>query len=455
MLRGSRSDSTSWAVRGFARVAVGVAALALAATACGSSSAKSSSPTSTSPAAPGVSSGSGTVTFLNWADAESNTHPVIQKMIAQFESLYPNIKIVSQPVSYSNIAHQALLQAKSGNAPDVAEMQGNYTFQLAAAGVLEPLDQFASSSYQSAIIPQELALGKANGQLDAIPWTVGPFGMWYNKTVMAQVGISSPPTTLDQLLSDLAIVKAKDPSAIPLGTDTTNRTYGLDQNWSFMQTDGATPFNASSASVNTPGMIQYLTFMQTLGKDGYTLVNHLGGYFRTPAAHNQVAFDIDGPYLEGVVTSDTHESPAQFEKDWGLTTIPTGTTGKAFSVPTDHQLVMFKSAKNKQAAWTFMNWLTTSDYAVTNYTIPAEKSLPPLSSLGTNAQALEQSNSFYQIYLKKIIPAVVRPPWGTAYTNAYTPVMTGIQQVMTSSTSPASEAKSIQSSLSSALANGG
>ena len=376
-------------------------------------------------------------------------------MIAQFESIYPNIKIVSQPVSFSNVAHQALLQAQSGNAPDVVEMAGNYTFQLAAAGILQPLGQYASSSYTSSIIPQELDLGKINGQLDAIPWTAGPFAMWYNKTVMAKVGISAPPTTLRQLLSDLAIVKAKDPSVIPFGTDTTNRTYGLDQNWPFMQTYGATPFQGSTPTADTPAMVNYLTFMQDLGKNNYTLVNHLGGYFRTPAAHNQVAFDIDGPYLEGVVKSDTGENSAQFEKDWGLTTIPTGTSGKAFSVATDHQLVMLKTAKNKQAAWTFMKWMTTSDYAVTNYTIPAEESIPPLSSLGPQAQTLEQKNAFYKIYVDKIIPTVVRPPWGTAYTNAYTPIMTGIQQVMTSSTSPASEAKAMQSSLASALASGG
>jgi len=434
----------------------GLAALGLLTGAC-SSSTKSASSSSATTGAGAVASTSGqkvTVTFLNWADAETATEPGINQMISQFEKLYPNIIIKSEPVSYTDAEHQALLQFKSGNPPDVAEMQGNYTFDLAAAGALQPLDSFATSSYTSNIIPSELKLGVIGGQLLAIPWTVAPFGLWYNKVDMAQAGLNpnDPPHTLSQLLADCAVIKAKEPNVIPFGTDTTNRTYGLDQNWPFMKTEGAQPFTGTTANADTPGMINYLTFMQQVGKNNYTVVNQLGGKFRDPSAHNGVAFDIDGPYLQGVVQSETKETDAQFAQSWGLTTIPVGTTGKAYSTPTDHQLVMFKAAKDKQAAWTFMKWLSTSDYAVSGYTVPYEQSIPPLVNLGTQAQNELTSDPFYQVYLKDILPTVVLPPWGPSYTQAYTPIMTTVQQVMTSGISPAAAAQSLQSQLKSALA---
>lgn len=444
----------------YRNVAVGLVSLSLLAAACGSSTKSSAGSSSTSASSAQSSAASGakaTVTFLNWADAETATTPGINKMIAEFEKLYPNITIKSEPVSYTNVEHQALLQFKSGNAPDVAEMQGNYTFDLAAAGALQPLGSYATSAYQSNIIPSELKLGNINNELLAIPWTVGPFGLWYNKLDMQKAGLdpNSPPKTLSQLLSDAAAIKAKEPNVIPIGTDTTNRTYGLDQNWPFMKTEGAQPFSGSTATADTPGMIAYLNFMQQIGKNNYTTVNQLGGKFRDPAAHNDVAFDVDGPYLEGVVLSTTNESVSQFAQDWGLTTLPVGTTGQAYSTPTDHQLVMFKTAKNKQAAWTFMQWLSTSDYAVSNYTIPVEQSIPPLTQLGTQAQALLNQDPFYNIYIKDILPTVVLPPWGPSYTEAYTPIMQTVQQVMTTGISPASAAKSLQSQLQSALAGAG
>lgn len=443
-------------------LAVGLAALGLVAAACGSSGGKSTTGTtgSSGTSSSGSSASSGakaTVTFLNWADAETATTPGINKMIAQFEQLHPNITIKAVPVSYTDAEHQALLQFRSGNAPDVAEMQGNYTFDLAAAGALQSLNSYANSSYTSSIISSELKLGDINGQLDAIPWTVAPFGLWYNKLDMQKAGLNpnNPPKTLNELLSDAAAIKAHEPNVIPIGTDTTNRTYGLDQNWPFMKTEGAQPFSGTKASADTPGMVAYLNFMQQIGKNNYTTVNQLGGKFRDPSAHNDVAFDVDGPYLEGVVTSETKETPAQFAQTWGLTTLPVGTTGKAYSTPTDHQLVMFKSAKNKQAAWTFMQWLSTSDYAVSNYTIPVEESIPPLTQPGTQTQALLTGDPFYNTYIKDIIPTVVLPPWGPSYTVAYTPIMNTVQQVMTSGTSPASAAKSLQSQLQSALAGAG
>jgi multiple sugar transport system substrate-binding protein len=438
--------------RGVTRLVVTGAALALVAAACGSSGSKASSASGTSVG--GSASAPVTVTFLNWADAETATEGGINAAIAQFEKVYPNIHINVEPVSYTDAEHQALLQNQSGNAPDVAEMQGNYTFDLAAAGALQPLDSFVTSSYKSNIIPSELKLGEINGQLLAVPWTVGPFGLWYNKTDMAQAGLdpNDPPYTFAQLLSDAAAIKAHEPNVIPIGTDTTNRTYGLDQNWPFMKSDGAEPLKGNTANADTPGMINYLTFMAQIGHDGYTEVNQLGGKFRDPAAHNDVAFDVDGPYLLGVVLSETHETIAQFAQTWGLTTLPVGTTGIPYSTPTDHQLVMFKSAKNKQAAWTFMQWLSTSDYAVANYTLPYEQSIPPLVHLGSAASSYLASDPFYQVYLKDILPTVVLPPWGPAYDQAYTPIMTTVQQVMTTGTSPASAAKSLQSQLQSALA---
>ena len=447
-------------------VAVGFVGLSLLAAACSSSSKSSAGTSGSSGGSATTSQGSsssaasavkGTVTFLNWADAETATTPGINKMIAQFEKLYPNITVKAVPVSYTDAEHQALLQFKSGNAPDVAEMQGNYTLDLAAAGALQPLDSYASSSYKSSVIPSELKLGDINNQLLAIPWTVAPFGLWYNKVDMQKAGLdpNNPPHTLDQLLADAAAIKAKEPNVIPIGTDTTNRTYGLDQNWPFMKTDGAQPFSGTTASADTPGMISYLNFMQQIGKNNYTTVNQLGGKFRDPSAHNDVAFDVDGPYLEGVVLSTTKESVSQFAQTWGLTTLPVGTTGKAYSTPTDHQLVMFKSAKNKQAAWTFMKWLSTSDYAVSNYTIPVEQSIPPLTQPGTQTQALLSGDPFYNTYIKDILPTVVLPPWGPSYTVAYTPIMQTVQQVMTTGTSPASAAKSLQSQLKSALAGAG
>jgi multiple sugar transport system substrate-binding protein len=423
-------------------VAATVAGLALVAAGCSSTS------------SPAASSGKATVTFANWAETESNTEPGINAMIKKFQKLYPNITIKQQPISYTDIDHQLLLEVKSGNAPDVAELQGDYTYDLAATGDLESLSSFLTSSTRSEFIPRELALGKIGGKQVAIPWTVGPFALWYNKTVLAQAGLpATAPSTWTQLLSDLQVIHAKFPKIIDFGTDSTSREYGLDQNWPIMQSFGGTPFKGTTATADTTAFENYLTFMRTIVKDGYTPEGQKGGYFRQPAASNQVAFTIDGPYVKGVVQSVNHESNAAFYSNWGIAPLPAGPSGTHYSTPSDHQLVMFANtpSADQQAAWTFMTWLATSNYAAVNYTIPYEGSIPPLAH-PSGSVATQLNNPIAQEFIKQVIPTVNTPDWGAQYSSAYLDVMAAIQQAMTSSTPVSSIASGLQSKLGTDLA---
>jgi multiple sugar transport system substrate-binding protein len=398
-----------------------------------------------------TSNGKTLVTFANWAAAETNTAPGIAAMIKEFEALHPDIEIKSEPISYTDIEHQLVLEQQSGNAPDVAEVEGNYLYTVNTTGGLQPLSSFASSSFQASIIPRELALSKIGGQLVAIPWTVGPLALWYNKKVMTEAGLKpQPPATWTALLADAAIIHKKLPKVIVFGDDTTSREYGLDENWPIMKSFGAAPFSGSTATSDTPAMQSYLSFMRTLATDGYTPEGQKAGFFRQPAASNQVAFTNDGPYVKGVVQSVNHATDAQFYATWGVAPLPAGTSGVHYSAPTDHQLVMFKTATGKTAtaAWQFMSWLATSAYAVTKYTIPYEGSIPPLASPGGTVAGL-LNNPVSQEFLKVIVPDVVTPPWGTQYSESYLDVMAGIQKAMTTSGPISAVAASMQSAVSS------
>lgn len=428
---GRRRAWRQWAAMGAAL------AMALPAAACGSGGGGSSN-----------SSSSKVITFANWAAAETNTAPGIAKMIKKFEALHPGVTIKSEPISYSDIDEQLVGEVKAGNPPDVAQLQGDYTFDLNATNGLEPLSSYATSQWQSSIIPRELKLGEIGGQLVAIPWTVAPFGLWYNKTVMTKAGLKpTPPATWTQLLADAKAIHAKEPKVIVFGLDTTSREFGLDENWPIMQSFGAVPWSGTKATANTAGMRNYLTFIRTLGKDGYTPEGQKTGYFRQPAASNQVAFTVDGPYVKGVVQSINHASNAAFYKAWGIAPLPTA-TGQYYTTPTDHQLVMFKNAPNKKLAWEFMNWLATSSYAVTNYTIPYEGSIPPLAHPSATVTSLLK-NPISQEFLTKIIPHVNTPAWGASYSAAYLDVMSAVQKAMISSTPIASIASGMQSAVTS------
>lgn len=400
----------------------------------------------------GASGGKTVITFANWADAEQNTHPGIDAAIKEYESLHPNVTIKSEPVSFTDIDHQLLLEVRSGNAPDIAEVQSDYTYDQAATGDLQSLSGFMTSQWRSQVIPRELNLGMVSGQQVAIPWTVGPYALWYNKTLMKKAGLSpEPPATWSQLLADAKAIHAKEPKVITLGIDSTAREYALDQDWPIMKSFGGEPFNGTTATANTPGVENFLTFMQTVAKDGYTPEGQKAGYFRQPAASNQVAFTIDGPYVKGVVQSLNNMTDQQFFNTWGVAPLPGGPSGTRYTTPTDHQLIMYSNAPDKQAAWDFMSWLATSQWAVLNYTLKYENSIPPLAS-PVGAVATQLNNPIAQSFEKDIIPTVITPDWGPKYSSAYLDFTSAVQQAMTTSTPVSSIASSLQSKMTTDLA---
>lgn len=388
-----------------------------------------------------------TLTFANWAAAEGATRPGIEKVIAAFEQENPDITIKSQAVSFSEIARQLVLRVRSGNPPDVAEIAGNDTFLLAQTGKLAPLDGYLDAKTKAEFKPSSLNGFRIGGKLIALPWTQASAGFWYDKAVMQKAGLdpNKPPATISEMMTDMAAIKKAEPDVIPLGLDTTNRAFSLNSNWPWMQTFGADPLAKNGAT--SPAMKKYLAWMRTLAEKGYIDPGRKIGEFRPQIAQDKVAFLWDQVLVQGVIQATNHMSDTAFYEHYGVTTQPTGPTGKAFSFDGGHQLVIFSDSKHKQAAWKFIKYLATSPYAIENYTLSYEASLPPLKKAPSPALAKKLDTPVFNAFQDHIMATVATPPFGPKFAAGATAIMAGVQQAVTGSTPIDEIAKSIQQNL--------
>jgi len=87
-----------------------------------------------------------------------------------------------------------------GAGPDIVGTPGpSFAMQLALAGRLVPLDEFAEQfGWNDRFAEGSLDLGMADGQLYSIPNEIETLVLYYNKTLFEQNGWE-PPTTLDEL----------------------------------------------------------------------------------------------------------------------------------------------------------------------------------------------------------------------------------------------------------------
>jgi multiple sugar transport system substrate-binding protein len=390
-----------------------------------------------------------TITFANWAAAEGTTKAAIDKVIADFEAAHPDIRIKSEAISFSEIARQLALRVRSGNPPDVAQLAGNDTFLIAATGKLEPLGSYVDAKLKAELKPDALSGLQYQGKLIALPWTLAPAGLWYDKAVLQKAGLDPDnlPKTIDELTAAMAAIKKTQPDVIPLGLDTTNRPFALQSNWPWMATFGAEPLGDAKARADSPQMKRYLTWMRDLAKNRYIDPGRKIGEFRPLAAQDKVAFIWDQVLLQGVIQNANKMSDADFYKRWGVTTQPTGPSGKAYSFQGGHQLVMFADGKQKKAAWTFMQYLAASPAAISDYTLGPGASLPPLVHMPSPELAKKLDTPIYQAFTAQITPTVTTLPYGPAFAAASSAIMAGVQQAVTGSEPIDSIASSIQQQL--------
>ena len=371
-----------------------------------------------------------TLTFANWASAEDATRPGILELIKQFESANKDIKIKSESVPFSDIGQNLVLRVNSGNPPDVAQISGNDTFAVAATGGLADLGE-SLSDVKGQLIAEDVEMGTVEDKWVAMPWKDSPQGFFYNKKLLKEAGLDpeSPPETLDELDQAMEQIKSELPDVIPLGTDTTNRTFGLASQWPWMLAHGAQPFSATEATADTPEMRAYLEWISGVVKNDYTLPNRRIGDFRPLAAQDKVAFILDQPLLQGVIQDTGGMSDDEFYETWGVTTLPQGPSSESYSIPLGHQLVMFNKAADDgkaEAAAKFMQFLATDPKAIEEFTIGVESSLPPVAEPGAEIQKLLDT-PIYTVFQEEILPTGTLPVYGASFSAGSAPVMAGVQ----------------------------
>lgn len=376
-----------------------------------------------------------TVTFANWASAEGTTRDGIEKIIADFEAANPNIDIVSESISFSEIARQLVLRARSGNPPDVAQISGNDTILLASTGTLEPLDGYLSDTLKANIKQGALSTLTVDGKLIAFPWNQSPAGLWYNKEILKTAGLDpeNPPKTIPEITAALEAIHASQPDVIPLGMDTTNRAFALTSNWPWMRVFGALPVGEGATGANSPEMRAYLTWMRDLAQKGLIEPGRKIGEFRPLAAQGQVAFHWDQVLLQGVIQGTNGMSNEDFYKTWGVTTLPIGTNGSAHTFDGGHQLIMFGSSAQKEAAWSFIEYLSTNAVAVDEFTLSVNSSLPAIVSTGDAAVDAKLDTPIFNAFSTQIIATLSPQPYGADYAAAATAIMAGVQEAVTGS----------------------
>jgi len=284
-----------------------------------------------------------TVTLSGWS-AGADEDALLRQVIKKFEQTHPSIKV---DYSVINGDYPTAMTARfaAHNPPDVFYVDSALASTWAGQGVLEPLNPYiAESKFDTAkFFPSLLSAFKVGKQVYGFPKDWSPLAMEIN-TGMLGAAKQKPPKTWAQLQS--VAQKLASSNAVPGG-----KPICLSSDWArmlaFVYQSGGSLSNVQSAAVKSA-----VNFYVGLLKSGLAATpDKLGsGWCGEALGKGQTAIIFEGNWLLPFM-HDTYPKTR-----YGVFPMVKDKTGGNLAFTVSYS--MAKDAKNKDAAWTLLSWLT-------------------------------------------------------------------------------------------------
>jgi len=139
---------------------------------------------------------------------------VFQDIADAYTADHPNVTINITILENEAFKTKLATSIQSGEVPDLFQSWGGGIMAAQAdAGALKDITADIAG-WQDTINPGALSIYAYNGVQYGVPWDMGMIGVWYNKALFADAGITEPPATWDEYLAD--VTKLKDAGIVPL-----------------------------------------------------------------------------------------------------------------------------------------------------------------------------------------------------------------------------------------------
>ena len=339
----------------------GLAGLALVLAGCsGASSGSQSVPT-------GAAKGN-VVLWHFFTDREANA---VQSVVDDFEASHPDIKVTVKSGQDDTKATQAIA---AGQGPDLdLSYSTDITGKFCSSGAFRDLSGYiARDKVDLNQLPQTVKdYTEYQGKRCAMPLLSDTYGLYYNKTLLAKAGYTTPPKTMSQLLEMAKKLTVFNPDgSIKVAGFVPTMGFYENAPAHFAPSYGAKwlTSDGKSAIGSDPNWQKWLTWEKQL-TDWYgvdKLTKFTAGAGQEFSADNdfetqRIAMQMDGEYRTAFIEAE-HPSlqfgTAPFPVDDAQPDLYGGgyVTGNIIGIG--------KGAKNPNAAWELLKYLTTDTGAM-------------------------------------------------------------------------------------------
>ena len=319
-----------------------------------------------------------TITWGMWGSPEElATH---QRVADAFMAEHPDItiEIWGQPWGdYFTKIQTLWASGDSAATPDVAFLSPIQSY--AASGVLEPLDGYieATGYDTSDYWPALLEFGTLDGTIYGLPRDIGLEVLYYNKEIFDEVGLAYPDETWtwdDLLAAADALTEVATSGRVirhALGMEGGKYQLWVGQNRGSILDDMRNPTRCTLAE---PEAVEAISFFADMMNN-----NHAMRSANLSQAGGDSAVFQSGQVAMIIQNSSRVSAFNAAMMNYDVATVPIPEGGQRSASAGGAAWTMSSLSDDKDAAWTFLSWLQSTDGGQAIYTASGEI-LPALQS---------------------------------------------------------------------------
>jgi len=293
------------------------------------------------------------------------------KLSEEFTKQFPNVTWDIKQDQFTNLMTSTPRLLSGDNPPDLIRLPSMVT--LVKDGLLKNLDEYATAFGWDKFPPAQLAQNRVDsngvrgsGSLYAAGLNYSLTGVFYNKKLAQQIGMTEPPKTVAEFEDLLAKAKAAGLQAIMMWNATASGGGLAFPLQNLMSAYGPTQpindwiFQKPGATIDTPTNQTAAQHLQQWVKAGYFPKDVNATEYTDANARfgkGEGVFMFNGDWQNAVYNKDLSDNV-------GFFVFPPGQSGgslAAMSAPLTYGIAA--KAKNADCAAFFLNWVATNDKA--------------------------------------------------------------------------------------------
>jgi multiple sugar transport system substrate-binding protein len=273
-----------------------------------------------------------------------------------FTAENPDAKVNVTAIPW-DAAHQKIASAIAAKqTPDVSMIGTTWQGEFAKSGALDPTPTDLIKG--DAFFPGAWQTTEVNGKSYGVPWYVETRALYYRTDLAAKAGYTSAPKTWDDLKAMTKAMQAKGGAKWGIYLQP-GKTGSWQTMMPFGWSNGASIADDKGYTFDSPQMTEALRYYQSFFTEKISPTDLPNGQLEPDFGKGDIAAFVSGPWEVGLVNDQGAKGK------FAVAPLPAKQSSTSFIGGSN--IGVFKDAKNRDAAWKFIQWLSKPEVQVKWY----------------------------------------------------------------------------------------